>query len=63
MKKFLLLAGVACLFSANANAGVNQYVSGKISYDFNKVKAKYADSEGINRAKLDKKLFGTIPTS
>ena len=43
MKKFLLLAGVACLFSANAEAGMSQYVSGKLSYDFNKVKLKEAD--------------------
>lgn len=44
MKKFLLLAGVACLFSANAEAGVqlNQYVSLKASYDWNRVKFKDA---------------------
>src|SRR5574344_2056791 len=51
MKKFLLLAGVACLFSANAQAEVNQYVSGKLSYDFNKVE--------MNHEKLNKELFGT----
>ena len=53
MKKFLLLAGVACLFGANANAvELNQYVSGKLSYDVNKVVArgnfdgeKYRDSK------------------
>ena len=40
MKKFLLLAGVACLFAANANAAnvrLNQYVSAKASYDWNRV--------------------------
>ena len=64
MKKILLLAGVACLLSANADAKVNQYVSGKLSYDFNKVKVKgnaYADEEweGIFRMKANKELFGT----
>lgn len=61
MKKFLLLAGVACLFSVNAQAEVNQYVSGKVSYDFNKIKAKEAnyDKGTISRAKLNKNLFGT----
>lgn len=43
MKKFLLLAGVACLFAANAQAEVNQYVSGKISYDLNKIKIVSSD--------------------
>ena len=59
MKKFLLLAGVACLFGANAQAGVNQYVSAKLSQDFNKVKAKVAtyDDGDISRAKLNKSLF------
>lgn len=61
MKKFLLLAGVACLFTANAEAGVSQYVSGKVSYDFNSVKLKgAADGQGIVvRDHLNKKLIGT----
>ena len=61
MKKILLLAGVACLLSANADAKVNQYVSGKLSYDFNKVKIKDHDYEGatIARWKANKELFGT----
>ena len=61
MKKILLLAGVACLLSATADAKVNQYVSGKLSYDFNKVKVKVHDYEmgDISRAKADKELFGT----
>ena len=61
MKKFLLLAGVACLFSASAQAEVSQYVSGKLSYDFNKVKAKEAVKEDgtIARAKLNKVLVGS----
>ena len=61
MKKFLLLAGVACLLSANAQAGVSQYVSGKLSYDFNKVKAKFG-GEGLDKvyhAKLNKVLVGS----
>ena len=61
MKKILLLAGVACLFSANADAKINQYVSGKLSYDFNRVNFKdhdYNDAE-IYRDKLNKELFGT----
>ncbi len=61
MKKFLLLAGVACLFGANANAEINQYVSGKISYDFNKVNIKQSDPEEaeLSRTKANKELFGT----
>ena len=59
MKKFLLLAGVACLFTANAQAEVSQYVSGKLSYDFNKVKVKEADADGIARAHMNKELFAT----
>ena len=59
MKKFLLLAGVACLFSASAQAEVSQYVSGKLSYDFNKVKAKEAEDGTIARAKLNKVLVGS----
>lgn len=61
MKKILLLAGVACLLSANADAKVNQYVSGKLSYDFNKVKIKDHDYENaaIARWKANKELFGT----
>jgi opacity protein-like surface antigen len=42
MKKFLLLAGVACLFTTAAEASVSQYVAAKLSYDFNKVKVKTA---------------------
>ena len=62
MKKFLLLAGVACLFSASAQAEVSQYVSGKLSYDFNKVKVKTAlkgEDGGIMRAKMNKVLVGS----
>lgn len=58
MKKFLLLAGVACLFAANAQAEVNQYVSGKISYDFNSVKVKAA-ADGIDRNHMNKTEIGT----
>ena len=56
MKKFLLLAGVACLFAANAQAEVNQYVSGKISYDLNRVKIK---SNFMDNQKLDKNTFAS----
>ena len=61
MKKFLLLAGVASLLSVNAQAEVNQYVSGKISYDFNKVNMKVAeqDQPELSREKANKNLFGT----
>lgn len=61
MKKFLLLAGVASLLSVNAQAEVNQYVSGKISYDFNKVnmKAAYPSDAELTREKANKELFGT----
>lgn len=61
MKKFLLLAGVASLLSVNAQAEVNQYVSGKISYDFNKVNMKVAeqDKPELSREKANKNLFGT----
>ena len=61
MKKFLLLAGVACLLSVNAQAEVNQYVSGKISYDFNKVNIKASDPDEaeLYRTKANKELFGT----
>lgn len=38
MKKFLLLAGVACLLGSNAEAvELQQYISGKLSYDVNRV--------------------------
>lgn len=61
MKKFLLLAGVATLFAFNAQAEVSQYVSGKLSLDFNKDKVKYHDlvdgEKGMQR--LNKKLFST----
>ena len=56
MKKFLLLAGVACLFAANAQAEVSQYVSGKISYDFNKIKIK---SSVADNEKMDKNQFAS----
>ena len=61
MKKFLLLAGVACLLSANAQAGVSQYVSGKLSYDFNKVKMKTGGEgmDSVAHAKLNKVLVGS----
>ena len=61
MKKFLLLAGVASLLSVNAQAEVNQYVSGKISYDFNKVnmKATVPTQAELTREKANKELFGT----
>lgn len=61
MKKFLLLAGVASLLSVNAQAEVNQYVSGKISYDFNKVNMKVAEQNEaeLSREKANKNLFGT----
>ena len=61
MKKFLLLAGVASLLSVNAQAEVNQYVSGKISYDFNKVNMKVAEPSDpeLYREKANKELFGT----
>ena len=60
MKKFLLLAGVACLLSANAQAGVSQYVSGKLSYDFNKVKTKVAGlTPDVAHLKLNKVLVGS----
>ena len=61
MKKFLLLAGVASLLSVNAQAEVNQYVSGKVSYDFNKVNMKVAeqDQPELSREKANKNLFGT----
>ena len=56
MKKFLLLAGVACLFAANAQAEVSQYVSGKISYDFNRIKVK---SNLMPTQKMDKDTFAS----
>ena len=61
MKKFLLLAGVASLLSVNAQAEVNQYVSGKISYDFNKVNMKATEptKAELTREKANKELFGT----
>ena len=57
MKKFLLLAGVACLFAANAQAEVSQYVSGKISYDFNRIKLK--SNNFLNGKKLNKDAFAS----
>lgn len=59
MKKFLLLAGVACLFSANAEAGVNQYASVKASYDWQRVKVKTAETDGIERFHKNKNLFSS----
>ena len=59
MKKFLLLAGVACLFTANAQAEVSQYLSGKLSYDFNSVKVKHNEGAGVDANHLNKNLFGT----
>lgn len=61
MKKFLLLAGVACFVSANADAAVrlNQYVSGKVSYDWNRNKVKFADSEGIARERFNERRWGS----
>ena len=59
MKKFLLLSGVACLFGANANAGVSPYVSAKASYDFNMVKVKHNDGQAIERNHMNKNLVGT----
>lgn len=59
MKKLFLLAGVACLFAASAQAGVSQYVSGKVSYDFNMVKLKVNDGTGVDANHLNKNLFGT----
>ncbi len=57
MKKFLLLAGVACLFSTAANAGVSQYVAARASYDFNRVKVKHAEDGVIERSKVNKELI------
>ena len=59
MKKFLLLAGVACLFSTAANAGVSPYLSAKASYDFNRVKVKWTEDGEIARDKMNKELFGS----
>lgn len=61
MKKFLLLAGVACLFSANAEAGVqlNQYVSGKVSYDWNRDKVKNAINGNLVKAHLSDENFAS----
>ena len=56
MKKFLLLAGVASLFAVNAQAEVSQYVSGKISYDFNRIKIK---SSVAPIQKMDKNTFAS----
>lgn len=55
------MAGVASLLSVNAQAEVNQYVSGKVSYDFNKVNIKVAEPSNpeLSRAKANKELFGT----
>lgn len=51
MKKILLLAGIASFFAANAQAEVSQYVSGKISYDLNKIKivSNVANNEKMDR--------------
>lgn len=61
MKKFLLLAGVACLFSVNANAAtvrLNQYVSGKASYDWNRVKVKDNVNNSMKRERLSDESLG-----
>ena len=47
MKKLMLLASVACLFGVNANAEVNQYVSAKVSYDFNKLNVRESAAYGV----------------
>ena len=58
MKKFLLLAGVACLFTTAAEASVSQYVAAKLSYDFNKVKVKSAvNGNPVALNKLSKDLI------
>ncbi|MBR1374221.1 hypothetical protein IJ556_07215 [bacterium] len=58
MKKFLLLAGVACLFTTAAEASVSQYVAAKLSYDFNKVKVKTAvNGNPVALNKLSKDLI------
>lgn len=58
MKKFLLLAGVACLFTTAAEASVSQYVAGKISYDFNKMKIRTAeDGNPVSLDKFSKELI------
>ena len=59
MKKILLLAGVAFLFTANAQARVSQYVSGKVSYDFNQVKFKAGNDAFRSSKRLHRELFGT----
>lgn len=62
MKKFLLLAGVACLFTANANAAnvrLNQYVSGKVSYDWNRDKVKLAQDGAIANKHLSDETLGS----
>lgn len=61
MKKFLLLAGVACLFAANANAAVrlNQYVSGKVSYDWNRDKTKVATNNFIAHKHIGDQTLGS----
>ncbi|MBP5216119.1 MAG: porin family protein [Alphaproteobacteria bacterium] len=59
MKKLLLLVGVACLLSAAAEAKVKQYVSAKASYDFDLVKMKVADGNGIARDHRNKNVIGS----
>lgn len=61
MKKFLLLAGVACLLGANANAAsvrLNQYVSGKASYDWNRVKVKDNVNSDLKSKRLSDETLG-----
>ena len=61
MKKFLLLAGVACLFTANANAAnvrLNQYVSAKASYDWNRVKVKNNVNNDMKSKRLSDETLG-----
>ena len=60
MKKFLLLAGVACLFATSAEATqFSPYVSGKLSYDFNRVKVRFANEATKGQGKIKKDLIGT----
>lgn len=60
MKKFLLLAGVACLFGANANAfDFNQYISGKLSYDVNKVTSRSKIDGEKDRTRKTKELISS----
>ena len=67
MKKitiFFITAALLCcsiVFAVNAQAEVNQYVSGKLSYDFNKAKVEYNNFEDNERGveRLNKNLGST----